>query len=169
MDLLRYPVEGFVTLLKGYLDDDNVYHVEDDVKKAVFQRLLFYFAEQQFDLREQIGLEAATQELGRILLGESGGLVVSSFCAEVEALEGTYLLESDAVESFRRLQPWFGLIERDCAPAIRLFLQLMIELPWKDGPAEEMLSLVPLFDKRLDLLNRPWTLDEDTYRKMRMS
>lgn len=169
MDLLRYPVGGFVTLLKGYLDDDRVFQAEDIVMKAVFQRLLFYLAEQQFDLREQIGLELARQELGRVLSGESGGLVVSRFRAEVEALEGTYLLEPDAVESFRRLQPWFGIIERDCAPAIRLFLQLMTDLTWQDGSAEEILSLISLFDKGCDLLDRPWTLDEDTCRKMKMS
>jgi hypothetical protein len=159
-NLVYYPVDGFITLLKGILDLGLMSPSDDLVKKAVFQRLLFHLAEQQSMLRDDIGIDAATEELGRVLAGEVGGLSKDRFCAEVEALEGTYLLESDACESFRRLRQVFDCIERDCGIAIRLFLQLMKDLPWKDGPAEELFDMAKAVYGDSLLFTAPWNLQK---------
>ena len=87
--LVQYPIDGFITLLKGFLDLNLVNLADDIVRKAVFQRFLFHLAEQQTALREDRGANAATAELCRVLRGEIGGLITDSFSAEVEALEGT--------------------------------------------------------------------------------
>lgn len=164
--LIHYPVEGFVTLLRGTLDLGLIFPSDDLVKKAVFQRLLFHLAEQQANLREEIGVDAATEELRRVLVGEIGGLVEGRFCAEVETLDGTYLLGYDVRESFDRLKETFQYIERDCGIAIRLFLQLMMDLHWKDGPAEEFFGLAKASYGDSLLFAAPWDLQEASCRKI---
>jgi len=164
--LVHYPVDGFVTLLKGTLDLGLTLPSDDLVKKAVFQRLLFHLAEEQSNLREEIGVDAATEELRRVLVGEIGGLIEGRFCAEVEALEGTYLLESDVRDAFRRLKETFQHIERDCGIAIRLFLQLMMDLQWKDGPAEELFDLAKASYGDTLLFTAPWDLQEADCKKI---
>ena len=166
INFVHYPVDGFVTLLKGTLDLGLIFPSDDLVKKAVFQRLLFHLAEQQSSLRDEIGVDAATEELRRVLVGEIGGLIEGRFCAEVEALEGTYLLESDVRESFHRLKETFQHIERDCGIAIRLFLQLMMDLQWKDGPAEELFNLAKASYGDSLLFAAPWDLQEADCRKI---
>ena len=182
-NLLHYPVDGFVTLLKGTQDLGLMLPSDNVVKKAVFQRFLFHLAEQQSSLCEDIGVDAATEELRRILVGEVGGLIKGRFCAEVEALEGTYLLEPDILESFRRLKETFQHIERDCGVAIRLFLQLMMDLHWKhdsddnndddddnggrSASAEEWFGRAKTLCGDSALFVAPWDLqDEDQGRKM---
>lgn len=158
--LVEYPVDGFVTLLKGTFARNPTLASEDVVKRAMFQRFVFHLAEQQSMMREAVGVVNATEALRQVLAGQTGGLDQSRFCAEVEALEDTYLFEPDAMESFRRLRTVFSHIERDCGPAIRLFLQLMADLPWKDGPAVEMLNLAKAACKGTRLFSNPWELQE---------
>lgn len=160
-NLIYYPVDGFITLLKGALELGVIIPSDDLVKRAVSQRFLFHLAEQQYMLRKDIGISEATKELGRILSGENGGVSPDRFCAEVEALEGTYLLESDIWDAFRRLKDVFRYVERDCGAAIRLFLQLMVDMPWKDGPAEEMFDLAKGAYGNSKLFTAPWELRDN--------
>ncbi|KAL9116046.1 MAG: hypothetical protein Q9227_000414 [Pyrenula ochraceoflavens] len=160
-NLIYYPIDGFIILLKGTVELGVMTASDDLVKRAVFQRFLFHLAEQQSMLREDFGIDEATKELGRVLSGEIGGLSPGRFCAEVETLEGTYLLETDAWNAFRRLKDVFRYVERDCGPAIRTFLQLMVDMPWKDGPAEEMFDLAKVTYGDSKLFTAPWELRDN--------
>ncbi|KAI9802304.1 MAG: hypothetical protein M1833_001810 [Piccolia ochrophora] len=164
--LITYPIDGFITLLKGSLDSDLISRTDDSIKKAIFQRFVFHLTEQQSMLREDIGADAATEELRRVLTGEIGGLVEGRFCPEVEALEDTYLLESDACESFRRLRDVFRCVEQSCGTAIRLFLQLMMDSPWKDEMAEKMFESIKTAYGDTLLFSAPWNLNETDCREM---
>lgn len=159
--LLSYPNDGFVTLIKAALDLDIVGPSDSHVEKLIFQRLLFYLAEQHSALREKMGPESAKEELCSILAGNQGGLIPGRFSVELEGLEGTYLLESSAYDSFRRLKEMFGSVERKCGVAIRLFLQLMANVDWDGASDEDFFDMTRARYWSSMLFTAPWDLKEE--------
>ncbi|KAL8725461.1 MAG: hypothetical protein Q9181_006412 [Wetmoreana brouardii] len=152
--LIQYPVDGFVTLLKGSLDLGLVSASDDVVKKAVFQRLLFHLVEQQAMLGEQEGNDTAAEELRRILLDHpAAGL-------DFDRLEGTYLLDEDTYQSFQRLKNVFECVRQDCRVAVWSFLRLMGSTPWEERGPEEFFTAVRAGPGVQRLFSEPWKLRE---------
>ncbi|KAL8924304.1 MAG: hypothetical protein Q9208_004085 [Pyrenodesmia sp. 3 TL-2023] len=146
--LVQYPVDGFVTLVKASIDLDLVSPSADSVKKAVFQRFLFHFVEQQAVLREQEGDDAANEELQRILQQPADMIF--------EALQGTYLLDEDAHESFQRLKFAYECIRQDYGNAVCYFLRLMGSTPWAQGGPEEYFKAVRAKPETQWVFEKPW-------------
>ncbi|KAL8831101.1 MAG: hypothetical protein Q9170_005451, partial [Blastenia crenularia] len=127
--LVQYPVDGFVTLLKGSLDLGLAKASDDIVKQAIFQRLLYHLVEQHIVLNEQEGVDAAAKELREILQAHN------PYNFDFDDLQGTYLLDEDARESFQRLKDVFDGVRKNCSGPLWSFLRLMRDTPWEaSGP-----------------------------------
>ncbi|KAI4187904.1 MAG: hypothetical protein LQ346_005415 [Caloplaca aetnensis] len=146
--LFQYPVDGFITLIKASIDLDLVSLSDDIVKKAVFQRLLFHFVEQQAVLREQEGDEAAEEELQRIFQQPPDMIF--------EALQGTYLLDESTHESFQRCEVAYECIRQDYGSAVCYFLRLMGSTPWAQWGPEEYFEAVRAEPEARWVFEKPW-------------
>lgn len=146
--LVQYPVDGFVTLVKASIDLDLVSPSDDSLKKAVFQRLLFHFVEQQAVLREQEGDDAANEELQRILQQPADMIF--------EALQGTYLLDEDIHESFQRFKVAYECIRQGYGNAVCYFLRLMGSTPWAQEEPEKYLEAVRAKPEVQWVFEKPW-------------
>ncbi|KAH8807783.1 hypothetical protein F5884DRAFT_833476 [Xylogone sp. PMI_703] len=176
--LLFYPLDGFVVLVQiGSLFEP------DSVKIYIFVwlRILYHFTEKHYALRSASGDQDATHALRNILSGSSdlrtdedgtnnnGVQERPRKCSiSIAQLEGTCLLQVDTGElaTLQRLGEYFQKVESSCAPALAVFLQVLLKNATKFASPEMFFHAMKSQESLQKVFWEPESMSEGNAREM---
>lgn len=146
--LLNYPLDGFLVLLLAARDVENESCERESLRCVAWLRLAMHMATEHYALmNSSAGREKARDRLYQILhtpdksakfkQDSDERVTLRKVPVSLASLEGTHLISSDDLESFRRLGTLFSQVGSKCGSSIAVYLHYLLEYSQMCSDAEQ--------------------------------